>query len=132
MKNIFFILIVFVFITIPGCKKDNIQDDNLTGQWQWEYSQGGIAGQKIKPENNRVRLLNFYPNSTFSVTENGNPSFNGTYYVTGDTTSGKIIHFNPAYFGNPNGEDYTTRNNQLVLTDYMIVDGFRHYYKRIK
>jgi len=134
MKTIFFFLIAFVFITISGCKKHGIVADNpnLTGQWQWEYSEGGVAFHKITPENNSVRLLNFNPDSTFSVTENGNPSFNGTYNVTGDTTAGKIIHFNSDYFGDPNGEAYTIQNNQLILIDYMISDGFRHYYKRVK
>ena len=135
MKNTFFVLIVFGFITIPGCKKNDItvaDDSNLIGQWQWEYSEGGLAFHKITPENNSVRLLNFFPNSTFSVTENGNTSFNGTYHVTGDTTSGKVIHFNSDQFGDPNGEAYTIKNNQLILTDYMISDGFTHYYKRVK
>jgi hypothetical protein len=127
-----FVLIILLFITIPGCKKDVIQDNHLTGQWQWEYSEGGYSFHKITPANNSLRLLNFYPNSTFSVTESGNASFNGTFTVTGDTTSGKIIHFISDYFGDPNGEVYTIRNNQLILTDYMIADGFRHYYKRVK
>jgi hypothetical protein len=236
-----FVLIILLFITIPGCKKDVIQDNHLTGQWQWEYSEGGYSFHKITPANNSLRLLNFYPNSTFSVTESGNASFNGTFTVTGDTTSGKIIHFISNYFegnleawraleeaykagklrsiglsnfekpdidnilsscsvkpmvnqilahisntpkdlieynqgkdilveayspfghgelfknrqiaaiaekygvsvsqlairyclelGDPNGEVYTIRNNQLILTDYMIADGFRHYYKRVK
>lgn len=135
MKNTFFVLIIFVFITIPGCKKDDIpvaDNPNLTGQWQWEYSEGGVAFHKITPENNSVHLLNFNADSTFSVTENGNASFNGTYNFTGDTTSIKVIHFSPDQFGDPNGEVYTIKNNQLVLTEYMISDGFRHYYKRVK
>ena len=133
MKNTFIVLIIFIFyFAISGCKKADIRDNNLTGQWQWEYSEGGLAFHKIKPENNSVHLLNLYSNSTFSVTQNGNTSFNGTYNITADTTSGKLIHFSPGYFGGPNGEIYSIKNNQLILTDYMISDGFRHYYKRVK
>lgn len=133
MKNIFFVLIVFIFITIPGCKKDDIQDNNLTGQWQWEYSEGGFSFHKITPENNSVLLLNFNPDSTFSVTESGKPPLKGTYNVTVvDTTSVKVIHFGSNPFGDPNGEVYTIKNNQLILRDYMISDGFTHYYKRVK
>jgi len=119
-------------LIFSGCKKSNIQTHILTGQWQWQYSEGGIAGQKIIPENNRILLLNFNQDSTFSVTENGSASFNGIYQITIDTTYGKVIHFNPNNFGDPNGEIYIIQNNQLILTDYMISDGYTHYYKRIK
>lgn len=135
MKNIFFILIVFIFVTTPGCKKDDItvaDNSNLTGQWQWQYSEGGLAFHKIKAENNSVLLLNFNPDSSFYVTETGKPPLKGNYYVTGDTTSVKVIHFNSDQFGDPTGEAYTIENNQLILTDYMISDGFRHYYERVK
>jgi hypothetical protein len=75
--------------------------------------------------------LSFSADSLFSVTENGNPSVNGTYHIT-DTSFGKIIHFGIGYFGAPNGEMYLIKNNELILTDYMISDGYTHYYKRIK
>jgi uncharacterized protein YjiK len=134
MKNILLILMAFFFLVFfTSCKKNSLAiSSNLTGQWQWEYSIGGIATQKIKPENNRISLLTFYADSLFSVTENGNPSLNGTYHITTDTTFGKVIHFSPDYFGSPNGEAYLIKNNELILTDYMISDGFTHYYKRIK
>lgn len=134
MKNILLILMAFFFLVFfTSCKKNSLAiSSHLTGQWQWEYSIGGFATQKIKPENNRISLLTFYADSLFSVTENGNPSLNGTYHITTDTTSGKVIHFNPGYFGFPTGEVYFIQNNELILIDYMISDGFRHYYKRIK
>ncbi len=134
MKNILLILMAFFFLVFfTSCKKNSLAiSSNLTGQWQWEYSIGGFATQKIKPENKRISLLTFYADSLFSVIENGNPSLNGTYHITTDTTSGKVIHFNPGYFGFPTGEVYFIQNNELILIDYMISDGFRHYYKRIK
>ena len=134
MKNIPLILTGFFFIAVSGSCKKNILviSPDLTGQWQWEYSIGGLATQTIKPENNRISLLTFYPDSLFSVTENGNPSLNGTYYLTTDSISGKVIHFSTGYFGDPNGEIFIIKNNELILTDYMISDGFTYYYKRIK
>jgi hypothetical protein len=134
MKNIRILLPGFFFIVVFGsCKKNSLRiSSDLTGQWQWEYSIGGQGGGKIKPENYRVRLLNFYADSLFSLTENGNPLLNGTYQITTDTTFGKVIHFGADYFGSPTAEAYFIKNNELILTDYMISDGFRHYYKRIK
>lgn len=133
MKNIPLILIGFFLIAVySSCKKNSLAlSSNLDGQWQWEYSIGGIAGQKIKPQNNRISLLTFSADSLFSVTENGNLSVNGTYHIT-DTSSDKVIHFSNGYFGDPNGEMYLIQNNELILTDYMISDGYTHYYKRIK
>lgn len=134
MKNIRLLLPGFFFIIVFGsCKKTSLQiSSDLTDQWQWEYSIGGIAGQKIKPDNNSITLLNFFADSLFSVTKNGNPSVNGTYYTTTVSSSQKVIHFNSGYFGFLTGEAYLIENNELILTDYMISDGFRHYYKRIK
>jgi hypothetical protein len=133
MKNIPLILIAFFFIVVfSSCKKKSLAiSSNLSGQWQWQYSIGGIATQKITPQNNRISLLSFYADSLFSVTENGNPSVNGTYHIT-DSSSGKVIHFSIDYFADPNGEVYVIKNNELILTGYMISDGYTHYFKRIQ
>jgi hypothetical protein len=134
MKNKSLILTGFFFILVAGsCKKNSLAiSSDLIGTWQWEYTIGGIATQKTEPENNEITLLNFDADSHFSVTENGNPSLNGTYHITRDTPEGKVIHFSTNYFGDPNGEIYLIKDNALTLIDYRISDGYIHYYKRIK
>lgn len=133
MKNISLFSIVFFLIFIfSGCKKETLPiNPNLAGQWQWEYSAGGIAGQKIVPENGRKRVLCFYADSLFFVTDNSRPSFSGTFRVITDTTFGKIIHFEPDSFGSYE-EICNIKNNKLTLFDYSISDGYMSYYKRIK
>jgi hypothetical protein len=133
MKNISLISIVFFSIFVfSSCKKNSLPiNPNLAGDWQWEYSVGGIAGGKIVPENGRKRVMSFYADSLFSVTENGNPSFGGTFLLITDTTFGKIIRFEPDSFDSYE-EIYNIKNNELTLFDYNISDGYMSYYKRIK
>jgi hypothetical protein len=133
MKKIPFISIVSLLIFIfSSCKKNSLPiNPGLAGNWQWEYSVGGIAGGKTVPEKGRKRVLSFYGDSLFSVTENGNPSFGGTFQVITDTTIGKIIRFQPDSFGSYE-EIYSIKNNELTLFDYSISDGYMGYYKRIK
>lgn len=122
--------LIFIF-TLNSCKKTIANNPNLTGQWQWSYSQGGIGGGQVKPEGNRKVILTFKEDSTYSVMDQGTIPLTGTYHITLDTTFGKVIHFNPGY-ADPNGEVYSIKNNQLILTDYMISDGYSSYYQRIK
>lgn len=133
MKNISFISIVFLLIVVfISCKKDSLPlNPNLAGDWQWEYSVGGIAGAKIVPENGRKRVLSFYADSLFSVTDNINPSISGTFRVITDSTYGNIIRFQPDSFG-AYEEIYHIKNNELTLFDLSISDGYMGYFKRIK
>jgi len=131
-KTLIILTSSFIFIlTLYSCKKTIPNNSNLTGQWQWSYSTGGIGGGKVVPEWNRILILTFNGDSTYSVMDQGTIPLKGIYHITSDTTFGKIIHFNPAY-PDPNGELYTIKNNQLILTDYMISDGYTSYYQRIK
>ena len=133
MKNRSFISIVFFLIFIfSSCQKSSLPiNPHLAGQWQWEYSIGGVAEQKIVPEKGRKRVLSFYANSLFSVTDNSNPSFGGIFQVITDSTFGNIIRFEPDSFGSYE-EIYNIKNNELTLFDHSISDGYMSYYKRIK
>ena len=133
MKNTLIVLtgsLIFIF-TLNSCKKTIANNPNLAGQWQWSYSIGGIGGGQVKPVGNRKVILTFKEDSTYSVMDQGTISFTGTYHITLDTTYGQIIHFTPGY-ADPSGELYTIKNNQLILSDYMISDGYTSYYQRIK
>lgn len=131
-KTLFFLTGSSIFIlTFCSCKKTIPDNPDLTGQWLWRYSIGGISGGKVTPDRNRKVILTFNKDSTFSVMDQGTIPLTGIYHITLDTTFGKVIHLNPVY-AYPNGELYTIKNNQLILTDYMISDGYMSYYQRIK
>jgi len=107
-------------------------NSDLTGQWQWTHSIGGMATTTIKPGENEKDILIISPDSSYTWMMNGTVKSNGRYHLTFDTTYGKIVHFIPGFLGDPNGEIYTIQNKQLVLSDYMISDGFTHYFDRVK
>lgn len=122
----------FIFsLVLNSCKKTIANNPDLTGQWQWSYSIGGFSGGKVTPEGNRKVILTFNGDSTYTVMDQGTITFKGTYHLTLDTTVGKIIHFNPVY-AYSNGKLYTIKDNQLILTDYMIFEGYTSYYQRIR
>ena len=130
MKNVFLFLITsFLFLLINSCKKTN---SDLTGHGQWTYSRGGFATTTIKPGENEKDILIISADSSYNWMKNGAVTSNGRYRITFDTTYGKIIHFMPDFLGDPNGEIYIIQNKQLVLRDYMISDGFTHYFDRVK
>ncbi len=130
MKNTLILLITsFFFLTFNSCKKTN---SNLTGQWQWTYSRGGFATSIVKPGGNEKDILIINSDSTYNRMKNGAVTSNGKYGITFDTSYGKVVHFNPDFLGSPNGEIYTIQNKQLILTDYMISDGFTHYFDGVK
>jgi hypothetical protein len=97
-----------------------------------ELSRGGLATTTIKPGENEKDILIISPDSSYSWMRNGTIASNGRYRITFDTTYGKIVHFIPDFLADPNGEIYTIQNEQLVLDDYMISDGFTHYFDRVK
>lgn len=135
MKNFLAgLLAVLIFIfTFNSCKKDGVDNSSLTGQWQLEYTTGGISGETIKPGEKIILIFN--RNFTFALKENGTVTVNGNYHVSNDTTYGKVVYLDAILIGflpGVNGEIYTIKNNQLTLTDYMIDDGYTHYFKRIK
>ena len=134
MKNSLVVLLAsFVFILIfYSCKKESVDNPQLTGQWQLEYTSGGIGGGTIKPSEKIVLIFN--QDSTYALKENGTITVNGYYNVHYDTTYGKVVYLDAILIGflpGVNGEIYTIENNHLTLTDYMIDDGYSHYFKRI-
>ncbi|MDE3183981.1 MAG: hypothetical protein KGM16_11235 [Bacteroidota bacterium] len=130
MKNFFLVLLTsFLLLLFNSCKKTN---SDLTGQWQWSYSRGGVATTTIKPGANEKDILVINSDSSYNWMTYGTITSNGRYSITFDTTYGRIIHFIPAFLGDPNGEIYTIQNKQLVLRDYMVSDGFTHYFDRVK
>ncbi len=135
MKNSPIVLMAsFTFIfTFNSCKKGGVDNPELTGQWQLKYSVGGIGGSTIKPDKKVILIFN--RDSTYALKEDGTITSNGDYHVTYDTTYGNIFFLEAIridFLPGPSGEIYTIKNNQLILTDCFISDGYTHCFERIK
>ena len=136
MKKYFllFFSILFYF-PFNACTKTTDNNTNLVAQWQWMYSFGGIAAMKINAAPNIV-VINIKSDSTYTYSENGVIKSNDRYKLTYTNANKAVINFinlnaSKVWF-EPNGEIYSIKNDTLMLTDYMISDGFTHYFQKIK
>jgi hypothetical protein len=127
--------LLFALLILISCRKSISSNNNLIGQWQWVYSTGGIAVQTVKPIGNIVAIA-FNKDSTYIYTENGIIQSNDKYFITIDNIYGKVLHlanFNGSKLWlSSNGEIFTIKNDQLEWVDYMISDGYSHFFQRIK
>ncbi len=138
MKTFIVILFTATTFSFSGCRKKDETlpiNDNLVGEWAWTSSTGGLATHTVTPTNNVVHLT-FNSDSTYIYSENGIIKSSDNYTIKYDPTYGhyiQLVNFNAGYLWlEPNGEISKIQNNQLTLVDYMVSDGFTHYFQRYK
>lgn len=137
MKKYFFLLLyclIFSFI-FNSCTRTVNSNSNLIGQWRWTYSYGGFVLQKINSSPNVV-TFSFNSDMTYTYTENGVIKSTDKYQLS-QTNSNNVVlrlaNFNTSKLWlSPNGEIFTINKDTLTLTDYMISDGYNHYFQKIK
>jgi hypothetical protein len=129
-------LLAVVSLLFSACKKDTeatIHTD-IYGTWQWESSQGGIAGHTIKPSTNTTVIIKIKKDKTFTVEKNGVETHTGSFSIT-NMNSKEVLVLNQggvalsdgaALYGN---QLFSLQENKLYLEDHMITDGYRHTFK---
>ncbi|MBN8837062.1 MAG: hypothetical protein J0I09_07375 [Sphingobacteriia bacterium] len=137
MKKYFiFILPYLIFcLTFNSCTRNVDNNSNLVGQWQWAYSYGGLAVQKINSSPNIVKF-DFRSDMMYTYMENGVIKSTDKYQLT-QVNSNQIIlslsNFNASKLWlSPNGEIFTIKKDTLTFTDYLISDGYNHYFQKIQ
>lgn len=144
MKQTFKILLISLTLlsifSLTQCGKSTAPetDTNLIGQWQWEYSVGGMTGwDRLTPEINGYNIiLSFKPDSTYTrtmINDSVVNAYDGTYYIVYEqidflstVDSGNVIHLS----GNAPSL-IEIKGNNLALTD-LWPDGFGSSYKKIE
>ncbi len=120
---------------INACTRSVENNLSLVGKWQWTYSYGGIATQRINSSPNIV-VFNFNSDSTYNYMENGVVKSNDKYQLTRINANTVVLRLQnfvaSKLWLSPNGEIYTISGDTLTFTDYMISDGYNHYFQRIK
>ncbi len=127
-KYSFFFLLFF----LTACKKQEISPNNpIFGEWQWKYSQGGIAGLTITPTSagyNKKILLDF--KYKFALFKNGVLEESGQFEVVKATS---IFQKEPIDFIKlSNGKSYVISQiseKELILSDNF-PDGFSYYFSK--
>ena len=136
MKNLIFM--IFTFLLILSCKKDQLKDEKaiLIGKWEWVYSyqiydicEGSTIEKELTPESEGVSFeLEFQKEGVFEIRKNeimiasyktkfkefnlsGNPDYPGWYNF--------LIHFN-------NDKDLRYFRG-LVNKDSLVTSGFEGF-----
>lgn len=137
MKKYFLSILTYLTfcLTFNSCTRNVDNNSNLVGQWQWSYSYGGFAVQKINPISNIV-TFQFNSDSTYTYRENGAIISSDKYQLVQTNTNDvvlKLKNFNATKLWlSPNGEVCVIKNDTLTFTDYMISDGYNHYFQKIQ
>jgi len=122
-----------LFMIVIACKKSNDTTPAFIGAWQWQYSVGGINVQTISPGTATV-VIQFKSDSTYRILRNDTLVDNGGFQIHDNSNGQPILKLsgivNTPIFSMPNGLSFVIQNNQLIAEDYLVADGFKHYFKR--
>ena len=129
MKNRLLFSFVVV-ISFGSCKKDSVIDvpSNLTGQWSWIRSCGGIAGICYTPISTKARIrIVFATDSIYQFYRNDTLKVSDRFHVYKlNSADDRAIK----YDNSSNGQTYFIRKDTLFLNDFCC-DGYSQIYKRM-
>lgn len=145
MRLVILTLSLLAFL-ISCCKDDseNNSENRIIGKWDWVESNGGITGGKITPESAGVtRKLIFYANKSVHVIHNQDTIEKTQYFFSRERSllSGNVLdfltinyHINPSdtSFEYPLRHILVELNDNRLIINEDIYDGFLHIYERIK
>jgi len=139
MKRFFilFSTLLLFLLTVSSCSHDTEKPANKAakGQWQWEYSAGGVGGYSLQPINNTLITLSLNNDSTYDFYLNNEVQISGKYSIQA-ATNGSLLHFDDRIQINllSMQQDQTIikwDSQKLQLLDGDISDGYNHYFKKI-
>ena len=129
MKKI--IYLVLIGILILSCSHDdNSINHELTGNWNWVKSSGGISYHIETPESTGKTVKLEITNNTIKRYVNGNLDYESNYSIVSEKENGvqlQIITFDDQIIP----LQITSLNEStLKLSEYKVDDGFQYEYLR--
>jgi hypothetical protein len=108
--------------------------DGIFGQWQWDYSTGGITGARVDPKPGSIITLNLNSDLHFSFFRNDQLVKEGTLQISLVPQQQQLLNFGSAIAvdGMILSDGQATavvKNGALVLADYYVGDGFINHFK---
>ena len=103
MKRSFIFSTLFLFLlAVSSCSHDMEKPANKAakGQWQWEYSNGGVGGYSLHPVNNTLITLSLNSDSTYAFYLNDETQASGKYSIQA-TGNASILHLDRPYSNKP-------------------------------
>src|SRR4051794_39577874 len=136
-RSLIFSTLFFLLLAVSSCTRNMDKPANKAakGQWQWEYSNGGVGGYSLQPVNNTLISLSFNSDSTYTFYLNGEIQASGKYSIQA-TDNASILHLDNRIQINmlcmqPDQVILEWNGNELQLLDSEISDGFYHHFKKV-
>ena len=139
MKRVFLSLtpILFLFF-ITACTHDvePLSAKAVKGEWQWAYSNGGLADDTLAPINNTLITLSLNSDSTYAFYLNNEMEASGNYSI--QKMDGKsVLHLDHDVQINvltmhTEERIFVWDDNRLWLYDESISDGFNHHFTKVE
>jgi len=122
---------------VSSCTREvqNPANKPTKGQWQWEYSAGGVGGYSLQPINNTLVTLSLNSDSTYDFYLNNEMQLSGKYAIQA-TGNSSILHLDDRIQLNllsmqPDQVIVKWDGSQLQLLDDDISDGYNHHFKKV-
>jgi hypothetical protein len=139
MKRSFIFSALFILLlAISSCTRNMDKPANKAakGQWQWEYSDGGVGGYSFQPVNNTLISLSLNSDSTYTFYLNDETQASGRYSIQ-TTNNTSILHLDSRIQINllsmqPDQVILEWDSSELQLFDSDISDGFKHHFKKVR
>jgi hypothetical protein len=139
MKRLFVFSTLFLFLlAVTACNHELDQPATKAakGEWQWDYSVGGVSGSSLEPINSTLITLSLNSDSTYTFYLNGETEASGTYAIQA-TGNASILHLDQRIQINmlsmpPDQVILKWDDSQLQLHDDGLSDGFNHHFVKIK
>lgn len=137
MKPLFlFLTLILLLLVINSCSHDleRPAEKVVKGDWQWEYSVGGVGGDSLAPMDNTLITLSLNKDSTYVFYLNNALLDSGSYSIQG-TANTAVLHLARGIsIGrlsmDPEQLILKWDSSQLQLLDSDISDGFNHHFKK--
>ena len=139
MKRFFiFSTLLLIFFAVSSCTRNMDKPANkaVKGEWQWEYSAGGVGGYSLQPINSTLITLSLNSDSTYAFYLNNETQISGRYSIQ-DTDNTSILHLDNRIQINllsmqPDQVILKWDSSELQLLDDGISDGYHHYFKKVQ
>ena len=139
MKRLALLSTLFLCLLIITACRHSVEppaSKAVKGEWEWEYSTGGLDGHSLAPADNTLVTLDLNNDSTYTNYLNNMPQFSGSYSIQAGNYK-PVLHFDhPVSINqlsiNPEQQIMVWDTGHLQLMDYQVNDGYIHFFKSLK
>jgi hypothetical protein len=116
--------------TGPTAMTIDADQEQIIGQWEWDYSFGGIAGMQIDPESTGQTRKLIFDGQQLQQFVNDSLRQSNSYDLAMDQTIFDLDSVPVVRLDGVTTFTYTFEDANLLILNDNFVDGFAHHYRR--